>query len=255
MRFGICTALNNINILEKIGCDYIEPALNSIALLDEQQFSKCMELIQTSNVKCEATNCFFPWDMKIVGRDIDKNKISEYIKNALHRASLLEVKVFVIGSGSNRKCPEDWHKKDGVEQFSQLLFEIAEEAKKYDMIAALEPLNKIETNIVNSVAEGLEIVKNINHSNLKLLADFYHMRMEQENPIILMNAAEYLHHVHIANSNGRTYPEHINEDDYQTFFDILKQTGYDKRVSIEASTGDMEKEGYAALNLLRLLCE
>ena len=251
MRFGICTGLNNINILENIGCDYIETALNSLVSLNDKEFLEYVQLIKNSNVKCEAANCFFPGSMKIVGKDIDKNKISEYIKNALHRASLLGVEVFVIGSGKSRKCSEDWAKEAAVDQFSQVLFEIAEEAKKYDIIATVEPLNKKETNIINSVSEGLELVKNINHENLKLLADFYHMRVEQENMDILKDSSQYLHHVHIANSNGRVYPLNKDEDDYEAFFNMLRYIGYNNRVSIEASTSDMKKEGSASLNLLR----
>jgi sugar phosphate isomerase/epimerase len=164
---------------------------------------------------------------------------------------LLGVKVLVVGSGSGRKCPEDWPKEAAIEQFSQILFEIAEEAKKYDIIATVEPLNKKETNIINSVSEGLEFVKNINHQNLKLLADFYHMRIEQENMDILKDASQHLHHVHIANSNGRVYPLNKDEDDYETFFNMLRQIGYNGRVSIEAPSSDIKKEGAASLNLLR----
>jgi len=226
MRFGICTGLNNINILGNIGCDYIEIALNNVVSLNDEEFLEYVQLIKNSKVKCEAANCFFPGSMKIVGKDIDKNKISEYIKNALHRASLLGVKVFVVGSGNSRKCPGDWAKEAAVEQFSKVLFEIAEEAKKYDMIATVEPLNKKET-------------------------DFYHMRVEQENINILRDTSQYLHHVHIANSNGRVYPLNKDEDDYEAFFNILRQIGYNNRVSIEASSSDMKKEGAASLNLLR----
>ncbi|MEM1725478.1 MAG: sugar phosphate isomerase/epimerase family protein [Thermoplasmata archaeon] len=255
MRYGICTELNNIHILESIGCDYIEIALNSLVSLNNEEFSKYIQLMKNSKVKCEAANCFFPGNMKIVGKDIEKDKISEYIKKVLYRASLLGVKVFVIGSGKSRKYPEDWCEEAALEQFSQVLFEIAQEAKKYNMMAVVEPLNKKETNIINSVSEGLQLVKNINHENLRLLADFYHMRVENENPFILKDAESYLEHVHIANSKGRFYPVDKNEDHYETFFSILREIGYDKRVSIEAATTDMVREGAAALNLLRQLTE
>ena len=70
---------------------------------------------------------------------------------------------------------------------------------------------------------------------------------------IRQTTADILVHGHIANGQGRTIPLDKYEDVYRGFFLILNSIGYRVRVSIEASTKDIKKEGPIALDLLRTL--
>lgn len=255
MRIGICTGVENINKLEAMGFDYIEPALNAAVALSKEQFDNVKRMVDKSSIKCEAFNCFFPWDIKIVGPDAaDSAIINEYIKRALERASLLGCRITVVGSGGARRAPEGWDMKRGLEQLAGVLRRIGEEAAQYGITVVVEPLNSKETNIVNSVHEGLQIVKTVNHSNVKLLADFYHMREERESMDTITTSGGFLKHLHIANSSGRIYPLNRYEDKYELFFKALKEAGYNERISIEASTNNFEGDAPVALALLRELC-
>lgn len=78
------------------------------------------------------------------------------------------------------------------------------------------------------------------------------MRVENEKFEVIEKIKEKLYHVHIANSNGRIYPQDESEDEYKSFFEILKRVGYDKRISIEARL--IEKSDYEkALRVLKKL--
>jgi sugar phosphate isomerase/epimerase len=59
------------------------------------------------------------------------------------------------------------------EQLADTCLILGREASKYDITIVIEPLNKSETNIINSVAEGYKLAQQVNHPNVKLLADFY----------------------------------------------------------------------------------
>ena len=74
-------------------------------------------------------------------------------------------------------------------------------AGRYGIIIAVEPLNRAETNIINSVEEGLKFVRDVDHANIKITADFYHMRRENEPMDVLIQAGKDIAHLHIANSN------------------------------------------------------
>ncbi|MFO7296403.1 MAG: sugar phosphate isomerase/epimerase, partial [Clostridia bacterium] len=107
--------------------------------------------------------------------------------------------------------------------------------------------------VLNSVKEGVDFVRDVAHDHVKLLADFYHMRRENEDMDALLSASDHLVHLHIANSNGRVCPLERTEDIYDTFFERLKEIGYQGRISIEARIEDVDREAPIALALLREL--
>jgi len=253
MRFGVSTGLENIKFLEKAGFDYLEWSLNVVAAKSEIEFSSIKEILEASAIKCEVMNCFFPPGIKVVGPDINESFIMEYIEKALERSAQLDTKILVLGSGGQRSLPVNWDKKTGFEQFMRLLEFIGRESAQYGITIVLEPLNSKETNLVKSIKEGFLMVRDLDNPNVKLLADFYHMRMEKESMKAIEGTQGLLKHIHLANSNGRIFPRDIEEDEYAGFFKALKAINYDERISIEASTNNIEEDATKALILLKKL--
>ena len=116
---------------------------------------------------------------------------------------------------------------------------------------AIEPLRREETNIINSAAEGLDLVDAINHPNFQLMIDFYHLASEKEDPDIVLRASPHIRHLHTANPKGRVFPLEWNEFDYAPFFANLRKIHYDKRISVEGSATDFPREAPLAIALLR----
>lgn len=253
MRFGICTEIENIDTLEKLGFDYIEWAVNAATALHKEEFKAIIKKVNNSSVKCEVLNCFFPWDIKIVGTDVNENFIEEYIKKAFDRLSHLGCKIAVVGNGGARRIPENWDVEKGYEQFAGIMLRIGDEAAQYGITAVIEPLNKAETNLINNLTHGLELVNKICHPNVKILADFFHMRRDNEDVENLLITSNLLRHIHIANSRDRIFPANKEEDDYVNFFNTLKKIGYNERVSIEAATTNLKGDAAKALRLLKEL--
>jgi D-psicose/D-tagatose/L-ribulose 3-epimerase len=81
--------------------------------------------------------------------------------------------------------------------------------------------------------------------------DFYHLASEKEDPEIVVRAREQIRHLHMANPQGRVFPLEWEEYDYAPFFTKLREIGYVKRISIEASTKDFPGEAPKAIALLR----
>ncbi len=66
----------------------------------------------------------------------------------------------------------------------------------------LEPINRYETNLVNSAADGLEMLAEINFPNVKLLMDTFHMNIEERDiQASIERVGEHLGYVHFADSN------------------------------------------------------
>jgi D-psicose/D-tagatose/L-ribulose 3-epimerase len=253
MRIGICTGIDNIQKVQDMGFDYLEVSATAISGMSERDFAQAVEKVENSKIKCEAFNILFPKNFKLVGSETDESTIREYIAATLERVHKLGGEIVVFGSGGARKCPEGWEFEKAWKQILEAAKMVGDEAAKYDITVVIEPLNKGETNTINSVADGLKLVKELNHPNVKLLADFFHMRVEKEEMDIIEETGELLKHTHIANGNGRTYPLTENEDDYQNFFKSLKNVGYEGRISIEGKTNQFDIDAPKGLQLLREL--
>lgn len=251
MKIGICTAIDNIQKMEAIGYDYIEPAVAAVAAMEEDAFDQAVSLVDASGITCEAFNVLFPGGIPLTGPEVAENAIRSYLEKAFARVSRLGGKVIVFGSGGARRVPEGWDRSEAWRQLVYAAGIVGDIAAKYGLTIAMEPLNTTETNILNSVLEGFAFVKEVDHPNIQLLADFYHMQMEKEDMAALVTAGPALRHLHIANSHGRVYPLSREEDLYGDFFKALKDVGYDARISVEAGTQDMDKDAPIALKLLQ----
>jgi len=255
LKIGICTEITNISKLEKMGFDYLEAGVSRTAAMGEQEFQEAVQRVEDSSLECEAFNVLFPGNIKLTGPEVDLKAVREYLEKAFDRIQRLGAKIAVFGSGRSRKVPEGWKREDAWKQLIDAAGIVGEVAAEYKLIVVMEPLNRGETNILNSVEEGYHFVREVHHPNIQLLADFYHMRLENESMGVLKKAAPALRHLHIANSHGRVYPLDPSEDIYREFFEALKSAGYRGRISIEAGTEDMDREAPIALQLLRKFTE
>ena len=97
----------------------------------------------------------------------------------------------------------------------------------------------------------LALVMAVDDPNFQLMVDFYHLASEKEDPEIVVRAREHIRHLHMANPQGRVFPLVWDEYDYAPFFAKLREIGYDKRISVEASAKDFASEAPQAIALLR----
>ena len=255
MKIGICTDVSDISRVEKMGFDYLESSVSRTASMGEQEFMEAVQRVEDSSLECEAFNVLFPGNIRLTGPEVDLKAVREYLGKAFDRIHRLGAEIAVFGSGRSRKVPEGWKQEDAWKQLVDAARIVGDVAAKYGLTVAMEPLNRGETNILNSVEEGYHFVRDVTHPNIQLLADFYHMRLENESMDVLKKVAPALRHLHIANSHGRVYPLNPSEDCYGEFFEALKSAEYKGRISIEAGTRDMDRDAPIALQLLRKFME
>jgi len=264
MRIGYCTNLIATQIdgtgsewIEKgqeNGFDYVELPLAQMVDLDDEAFLSLKKKVGSSGLKCEACNNFFPGTIRLTGNAVDYGKIEEYLQKALGRAAQLGVKVIVLGSPKSKNVPEGYPMDKACSQLVELLRYIDPLVRTKGITVVIEPLSKVESNIINTAAEGLQLVKAANRENIKLLVDYYHLVMEKEDPEIILDAGPYIKHIHFANPAGRVYPIEA-EDGYIRFMNLLKRIGYEGRISVEAYTKDFCHDAKRSVEILRQLAK
>jgi sugar phosphate isomerase/epimerase len=251
-EIGVCTDFLNYPVIEEAGYSYIEESVQNflVPLEGESVFNKKLELMKKSKLPVPAMNNFIPGKLKSVGPDAMHDEILKYVETTFRRAQTVGVKHIVFGSGGSRRIPDGFPKETAREQFISLCKKISPVAEKFDVVIVLEPLNKRECNILNSVADGGEIVKIVNHKNFRLLADIYHMLRENESPDNIIKYGDLIHHIHIAENIGREAPG-INNEDFTPYFRALKEINYKGLMSIECNWKNLVEQAAPALNVLR----
>lgn len=100
-------------------------------------------------------------------------------------------------------------KRDAVadeERLDAALHELAEFAASVGSKVLLEPLNRYETHLIHRLDQGVEWCERIGSERVRLLADLFHMNIEERDPVgALHTARQYLDYVHLAD-NTRLEP-------------------------------------------------
>jgi len=155
----------------------------------------------------------------------------EFISKMIEFGARFEAPAII---GSMQGCVEK-----GIER-PQSLALLAEALNRLGLQAAelgvkliYEPLNRYETNLVNTLADGVELIKSLARENVCLLADLFHMNIEEQSiPDAIRVAGKYIGHVHFADSNRR--PVGMGHTDMTEIAKALSEIGFDGYASAEA---------------------
>lgn len=116
---------------------------------------------------------------------------------------------------------------------AEALEDLGPHAAQYGVPLIFEPINRYETNLVTTLQAGIDLLKPLSTNNVKLLADLFHMNIEEVDIAESLRAAKgYVGHVHFVDSNRR--PAGFGHIDYRPIVTALKEIGYDRYLSAEA---------------------
>ena len=232
MRFGICTTPDKVAKLKPGTLDYMEMNLSTVQAMSEEELKKTRDFILSIGTPAEATNGFFPAEVRLCGAEYDPAKVAEYTKRALNNAAYLGIFTCVLGSSKARNIAEGDDRESCIKQFEEAIVVAGDVAKTTGTTIVLEPLRAFEANYLNLVSEGADICRRVAHPNICLLADYYHVMDAKEDLQVLVDNADILRHMHIA-SPDRKYPMPGDGHDYGPLAKALKAAGYNCRLSIE----------------------
>ena len=159
-----------------------------------------------------------------------RGKARAFIRSIIDLAGSFQAPA-IIGSMQGRSG-------DGVDQatattyLTEALDELGAHAEQYKVPLLLEPINRYETNMVNTLEAGAHLIQGLATKNVLLLADLFHMNIEETNPPAALCAASGLiGHVHFVDSNRRAAG--LGHLDFVPLAEALRATGYDGFASAE----------------------
>lgn len=252
MRFGLCADIRNVLEVQDAGYDFIDGKLNQIALWSSEDFDQALSLFGKARIKMERCALLFPKNMIVIGEQYDEKAMREYLEVAFTRMNALGCDLVVFGSGKSRFVPGGMRWRNAYTQLVEVTKLVGKIAATYGIRVAIEPLNRAETNLINSLAEGAALEADVNMPNVGLIADSYHMWQEGEDMGRILTCAPFMH-THIAMKGTRSYPTQAT-DEVRQFFSLLKEAGYDGTMSIEGKSDDWKADSVKALEVMRGLC-
>jgi sugar phosphate isomerase/epimerase len=105
-------------------------------------------------------------------------------------------------------------------------------AERYGVPLIIEPLNRYESSFINRLEEAVKLIRSLDTGNVRLLADLFHMNIEEVSmAAALRAAADHLGHVHFADSNRRAMG--FGHTDGAEVGRTLHQIGYDGYLTAE----------------------
>jgi sugar phosphate isomerase/epimerase len=116
--------------------------------------------------------------------------------------------------------------------------ELAEHAGREGVKIFVEPLNRYEDHMINRLDQGIALCDRIGGESIAIIADLFHMNIEEANmPEALIAARRRLAHIHAADSN-RLEPG-AGHTDFAPIKAALQQIGYSGFIALESQlSGD-----------------
>lgn len=243
MEFGVSTFLwvspfntKSFDLAYKIkemGFDIIEVPVENKELID---WARLKEIVKETGLKVTISGAFG------ADRDIssDNPKIREqgveYIFDCLKIAEDMGSPIFggpvYSAVGKTRFISEEQKKKER-EWCVKNLKKVGKVAEDCGVVVGVEPLNRFESDMVNTADQAISIVKEVANPNIKIQLDTFHCNIEEKSipDTIRKIGKELLCHIQ-ANESDRGTPGTGNLD-WMGIKSALNEIGYDKALVIE----------------------
>jgi sugar phosphate isomerase/epimerase len=139
----------------------------------------------------------------------------------------------IVTTGSFRGwAVED--KRRSLHVLADILRKAGERAAKHGVGIALEPINRYEGDLLNTVAQALDFLQEVDHPAVGILLDTYHVNIEESSwtePYRQAMNAQKLFYVHLGDNNR--WPPGKGLIDFPAILHTLKEGGYNGWLSAE----------------------
>jgi hypothetical protein len=226
--------------------------------ISQLQFSCILKLFGINNIQIAPTTLISQWDnLNNINFELyNKNNINIYsfqsitygltfnifdentveylfshIRKVIDCAIKNKVQLLVFGCPKNRKILSD-NMELNNEIFIKFFNKLGDYIGDNNLKICIENNSKeYGCNYLNKVNEVGEIVKNINHKNIKMMIDIGNAIMEKDNLDLISKYSEILYNIDIACENMKPFVNYNNS--HKKFIDIIKNIHYSKKINLE----------------------
>ncbi len=134
------------------------------------------------------------------------------------------------GIGERSGLPPTEQELDGV---ARALAAASRLAKDAGILFGIEPVNRYETHLINTAAQGVAMIEKVGAENLFLHLDTYHMNIEEKGAGNgILDAREHLRYIHLSESDRGTPGE--GTCDWDEIYATLAAIGFEGGLAMES---------------------
>ncbi|WP_114783004.1 sugar phosphate isomerase/epimerase family protein [Botryobacter ruber] len=250
IKFGVSTWLwtspfttETIALFPKIkamGYDAVEIPIEDPALIDVAKVKDALARYELEQIICGA----FGPTRDLTHDDLTYHQTSfDYIESCLDICQALGAKFFggpMYSAVGKARLVSPEQRQVEWERAVTNLRKVCRMAEERGLQIALEPLNRFESDLVNTAEDVVRLVQDINHPAAKILLDGFHMNIEEpdiERAILL--AGDKLLHVQVS-ENYRGTPG-TGQTRWDAYKRGLTAIGYEGTLSIESFTPEVKE--------------
>ena len=138
----------------------------------------------------------------------------------------------IIGSMQGR-WGGDVDRDTALKFLSDSLESLGEHAASCNVPLIYEPLNRYETNLFNTIAAGVEVVEKLSTDNVRLLADLFHMNIEETNVAdAIRTGGKHVAEIHFVDSNR--WAAGYGHTDFEPIAAAIKEIGFSGVLAVES---------------------
>jgi 5-keto-L-gluconate epimerase len=242
----------NLSSIAGIGYDGVELAVRDPRLVDYEGLES---LVNACNLRVPAIGTGQAWGEEGLSftnpdpsvRSAAIERIKSHIPGARRFGAVIIIGLIrgIVAKGVSQPQAMDW--------LVEALQDCSAAALPFNIRLALEPINRYESTLINTVSEGMDLIHRVGAENFGLLLDSFHMNIEEAQiESSIRQCRGRIFHFHVADSN-RWYPG-AGHLDFRSILAALQENGYDGWVSGEfLPKPDSATAGQKALSFLRSL--
>jgi len=226
--------------ISAMGFDAVEIAVEDPALIDGEAVRAGLEKYKLKAVICGA---FGPTrDLTHEDTSVHENCF-KYIEACLDFCVLWNIKIFAgpmySAVGKARMVPPDQRKKEWDLAVSNLRI-VCDMAEKRGIKLAIEPLNRFESDLINTAKNVMKLVHDINHPAAGVLLDGFHMGIEERDiEAAIRLTGDKLFHIQVSeNYRGTPGTGQTRWDAFKAGLEAVNYTGI---VAIESFTPEIKE--------------
>ncbi|MES2376075.1 MAG: sugar phosphate isomerase/epimerase family protein [Bacteroidota bacterium] len=227
------------------GFDAVEIALENVTDIDPERIKNALV---ENGLSCGSICAAMGRGRDLRGSINEQKAAIKYIESVIDIMPVLSCPILagpLYSSVGRADCVSD---DDYKMQWSTVvghLKALAAYAKNKGIKLAIEPLNRYETDFINTAEQGLKMIADVGSDVLMLHLDSFHMNIEEKHPAeAIIKAGGKLGHFHACGSDRGTPGR--DHTDWEKITAALKQINYDGDIAIESFTTDVKVIAKAA---------
>ena len=169
------------------------------------------------------------WHLSHAAAEV-RQQAREFIRQIIDLAGEFEASA-IIGSMQGR-FENEVSRGQALEWLREALNDLGDHSGRRHQPLFFEPLNRFETNLLNRLDDTAAFLRTLNTNNVRILADLFHMNIEERSlPDALRAAGPLIGHVHFADSNRQAIG--LGHTAAQPIVQALREIGYAGYLSAE----------------------